>query len=56
MNFLKQINPFESVLKQFDKAVSLLNLTQNQIVMIKEPHRITEVNLPVRMDDGSIRV
>ncbi len=56
MSFLKQINPFENALKQFDKAAQILNLTKNQIVMIKEPRRITEVNLPVRMDDGSIRI
>jgi len=56
MSFLKQINPFESALKQFDKAASLLNLSRSQIAMIKEPRRITEVNLPVRMSDGSIRI
>ena len=56
MSFLKQINPFESALKQFDKAVRLLNLTESQIAMIKEPRRITEVNLPVRRDDGSVEI
>ncbi len=54
--FLKQINPFESALKQFDKAAHLLNLNDSQIAMIKEPRRITEVNLPVRMNDGSIQI
>ncbi|MBN2365320.1 MAG: Glu/Leu/Phe/Val dehydrogenase [Calditrichaeota bacterium] len=56
MSFLKQINPFESAMKQFDKAASLIKLTESQIAMIKEPRRITEVNLPVRMSDGSIRI
>ncbi len=56
MSFLKQINPFESAMKQFDKAASLLDLNESQIAMIKEPRRITEVNLPVRMSDGSIRI
>ncbi len=56
MSFLKQINPFESAMKQFDKAAALLNLSESQIAMIKEPRRITEVNLPVRMNDGSIRI
>ncbi len=56
MSFLKQKNPFENALKQFDKAAALLKLSENQIAMIKEPRRITEVNLPVRMDDGSIRI
>ncbi|MFZ2634505.1 MAG: Glu/Leu/Phe/Val dehydrogenase [Desulfosalsimonadaceae bacterium] len=56
MSFLKQINPFKNALKQFDKAAKLLKLTDSQIAMIKEPRRVTEVNLPVRMDDGSIRL
>ncbi|MEJ2537054.1 MAG: Glu/Leu/Phe/Val dehydrogenase, partial [Calditrichia bacterium] len=55
MSFLKQINPFESALIQFDKAASVLKLSESQIAMVKEPRRITEVNLPVRMDDGSIQ-
>jgi glutamate dehydrogenase/leucine dehydrogenase len=56
MSFLKQINPFESAMKQFDKAASLLHLSESQIAMIKVPRRITEVNLPIRMSDGSIRI
>jgi glutamate dehydrogenase/leucine dehydrogenase len=56
MSFLKQINPFENALTQFDKAASVLRLSESQIAMVKEPRRITEVNLPVRMDDGSIRI
>ncbi len=56
MPFLKQRNPFENALKQFNKAAQILKLTDNQIAMIKEPRRAIEVNLPVRMDDGSIRI
>lgn len=56
MSYLKQKNPFENALKQFDRAAKLLNLTESQIAMIKEPRRVTEVNLPVRMDDGSVRI
>jgi len=52
---LKKSNPFENALKQFDKAAKFLNLTENQMAKIKEPRRIVELNLPVRMDDGSVR-
>jgi glutamate dehydrogenase (NAD(P)+) len=45
---------FENALKQFDAAAHLMNLTEDQIAMIKQPRRITEVRLPVRMDDGRI--
>jgi glutamate dehydrogenase (NAD(P)+) len=49
-------NVFENAMEQFDAAARILHLTQNQIAMIKEPRRATEVNLPVQMDDGSIRL
>jgi glutamate dehydrogenase/leucine dehydrogenase len=46
---------FEHALEQFDAAARRLKLTENQIAMTKLPRRITEVLLPVRMDDGTIR-
>jgi len=45
---------FHHALEQFDAAARRLRLTENQIAMIKLPRRITEVRLPVRMDDGTI--
>jgi len=50
------ISAFENALQQFDDAAKILNLTPNQIVVIKEPRRMLEVKLPVRMDDGRIEV
>ena len=50
------ISAFENALKQFDAAAKILNLTPNQIAVIKEPRRVMEVQLPVRMDDGRIEV
>ena len=47
---------FDNALKQFDRAAATLKLTENQIAVIKEPRRVTEVKLPVRMDDGSIEI
>ena len=49
-------NVFEHALRQFDVAARMLKLTDNQIAMIREPRRATEVNLPVQMDNGSIRL
>ena len=46
---------FEHALDQFDAAARRLKLTDNQIAMTKLPRRMTEVLLPVRMDDGTIR-
>ncbi|MBN2201669.1 Glu/Leu/Phe/Val dehydrogenase [bacterium] len=50
------MNAFSIAMRQFDEAAKILNLTDDQVAMIREPRRMTEVNLPVRMDDGSIRI
>lgn len=47
---------FAHALEQFDQAARRLDLSENQIAMIKLPRRITEAMLPVRMDDGTIKV
>lgn len=52
----RSISPFDNALKQFDRAAQILKLTDNQIAVIKEPRRVLEVKLPVRMDDGSIEI
>jgi glutamate dehydrogenase (NAD(P)+) len=49
-------NAFENAMSQFDAAAHVLKLAPNQIATIKEPRLIIEVMLPVRMDDGSIKV
>jgi glutamate dehydrogenase (NAD(P)+) len=48
-------NAFENALRQFDSAARILKLTPDQIAVIKEPRKVFEVLLPVRMDDGSIK-
>lgn len=51
-----RVNAFENALKQFDIAAKVLNLTDNQIAVIKEPRMVIEIKLPVRMDDGRIEI
>jgi glutamate dehydrogenase (NAD(P)+) len=50
------ISSVENAYKQFDHAAKLLNLTENQIVQIKAPRRVVELNLPVLMDSGIVRM
>ncbi|MBD3166125.1 glutamate dehydrogenase, partial [bacterium] len=47
---------FENALDQFNKAAEILELSEDQKAILRQPQRITEVSLPVRMDDSSIRV
>jgi len=49
------INAYENAMRQFDEAAAILGLTEDQITMVKEPRKITEVVLPVRMDEGTVR-
>jgi len=50
------LSAYENAMKQFEEAVGVLGLTPNQVAMIRDPRRVIELNLPVRMDDGSIRI
>lgn len=49
-------NPFEIVKKQVDKCAEILNLSPEVTALLKSPLRELHISLPVRMDDGSIRV
>jgi glutamate dehydrogenase (NAD(P)+) len=49
-------NPFEIVRKQIDNCARILRLEGTVVEMLKHPMRELHVSLPVRMDDGSIKV
>ncbi len=57
------INPFESAMKQLEKAAEKLSAVSRQsadikqkIEQLKQPQRIIEVFLPIKMDDGFQRI
>ncbi len=50
------INPFEVAKKQIDACAKILKLSPSVTAMLKTPMRELHVSLPVRMDDGSIKV
>jgi len=49
-------NPFESALEQLRIAAEYLKLDQGVLEILRQPKRILTVALPVRMDDGKIKV
>lgn len=49
-------NPFESAQLQVKKACDALGTDPAVYEILKQPQRIIEVAIPVRMDDGSMRV
>ena len=53
---MSQINPFETVRKQVDKCSRILKLDQDVTEVLKNPMRELHVSLPVRMDNGTVKV
>ena len=49
-------NPFKIAQQQLDEAVKLLGLDQGTHATLREPMRELHVSLPVRMDNGEVRV
>ncbi|MEM5871989.1 MAG: Glu/Leu/Phe/Val dehydrogenase [Candidatus Aenigmatarchaeota archaeon] len=49
-------NPFESAQKQLKKAIDVLKMGDDIYEVLKEVQEYLEVSIPVRMDNGKIRV
>ncbi len=47
---------FDNVMKQMEKAFNYLNLRDDVKEILKTPERILEVSIPVKMDDGKVKV
>lgn len=46
----------ENTLKQIKKAALLMDLSKEFEMLISSPQRIIEVNIPVKMDDGGLKI
>ncbi len=53
---MESLNPFEIAQQQLDKCAEILDLDPHIHEILRTPMREYHVTLPVRMDDGSIRV
>ena len=53
---VKGFNPFEMAQKQFDTVADLLELDHPTRDLLRQPLREYHFSIPVRMDDGSVRV
>jgi glutamate dehydrogenase (NAD(P)+) len=52
----KTLDPYEIAVMQLRKAVNVLGLDEETFEALKTHERIIQVKIPVRMDDGKIRV
>lgn len=50
------IDPYKNYLKQIKKAKDILDLDQDVYEQLKFPKRILEVSIPVKMDNGKVKV
>ena len=53
---MKNYNPYDNVLKVVQDAADMLGYDEADIAAVKYPEKELKVSLPVRMDDGSVRV
>lgn len=47
---------YENTLAQIDKSAKIMNLNEDVRRILSEPQRKVEVSIPVRMDDGSLKI
>jgi glutamate dehydrogenase (NAD(P)+) len=50
------MNEWENALSDLDEVAAMLDISDDLLVILENPKRCLTVSLPVRMDDGSIRV
>lgn len=53
---MAKINPFRSAMQQLDNAAKVLGLSKEIHNLLKQPTRIINVSIPVKMDNGEVRV
>ncbi|HPD02353.1 MAG TPA: Glu/Leu/Phe/Val dehydrogenase [Eubacteriales bacterium] len=53
---MEKYNPYDNFLKVMEKAADIIGLTKQEYITLCYPERELKVSLPVKMDDGSIRV
>jgi glutamate dehydrogenase/leucine dehydrogenase len=49
-------NPFENAMAQLDKATKIGSFDSDFIARLRHPNRDIRVSIPVKMDDGSIKI
>ena len=52
----ENINPFTQAQNQLTKAARIINLDPDILAILSQPERELHVSLPIRMDDGTVKV
>lgn len=51
-----EIDPFEVVVKQLERASQYMKISREALEFLKRPQRVLEVTIPVLMDDGHVEI
>lgn len=49
-------NVFKNAMEQLENSLEFLDVDQGIVKLLKQPQRVLEFSLPVKMDDGSLKV
>lgn len=49
-------NPYDEMLEVLDRAAAMLGLAEDDYITLRYPDRELKVSIPIKMDDGSIKV
>ncbi len=52
----EELDPFKIAQKQLDEAAKIMKLDSQALAILREPMSMVQVQIPVRMDDGSTKV
>jgi len=55
-NLLNQINPYHSAVETLKDVADLIGLSSDALEFLQYPQKVLKVAIPVKMDDGSIKV
>ncbi len=53
---MKEYNPYDQMLATLDVAAGILGIDESDYNFLKYPERELKVSLPIRMDDGTVKV
>ncbi len=53
---MSTISPKEMYLKQLERAAKIMQLDEDLLEILKQPKRVVRVSIPVKMDNGKIKV
>lgn len=53
---LQKIDAFDNAMKQLSEVKEIINLDENIFLQLQAPDKFLEVNIPVKMDNGRIKV